>query len=107
VKFVPVIVTVVPVAAEVGVNEVIVGPPMKVNPASVPVPPGVVTETLPLPPEFTTAVIVVDETNANDEAGTPPKSTAVTPVKLVPVMVMVAPLPEEVGVNDVIVGAGM
>ena len=38
-------------------------------------------------------------------AAVPPKLTAVAPVKLVPVMVTVKPVPDEVGVNDVMVGA--
>ena len=46
----PEIVTVVPVAAEVGEKEVILGVAKKVNPAIVAVPPNVVTLTLPEAP---------------------------------------------------------
>ena len=37
----------------------------------------------------------------------PPKLTAVAPVKLVPVMVTVVPLPAFVGVKEDIVGGGI
>jgi hypothetical protein len=40
------------------------------------------------------------------EAEVPLKLTAVAPVKLVPVSVTVEPIGPDVGVNDVIVGAG-
>jgi len=70
-------------------------------------PPAVVTPTLPdAPPGETTAVILVSETTVNDDAATPPKLTAVAPVKPLPVMVMVAPLPLAVGVNEVIAAGG-
>ena len=103
VKLVPVIVTVTPAAAAVGVNDVIVGAAM-VNPVFVAVPPGVVTEILPADPLPTTAVMLVALTTVNDVAAVPPKLTAVAPVKLVPVMVTVAPTAADVGVNEVIVG---
>ncbi len=69
-----------------------------------PVPPGVVTATLPVEPLPTTAFIVVEFTTVKEVAAVPPKLTAVAPVKLVPVMVMVAPNEPNVGVNEVIVG---
>ena len=75
-----------------------------VKPASVAVPPGVVTLTLPEVPDATTAVMLVAETTLKDVAAVPPKLTAVVPIKLVPVMVMVVPLPALVGVKLVIVG---
>ena len=106
VKFVPVIVTVVPVIPDVGVKEVMVGAFTNVKPASVTVPPGVVTETLPEVPLAITAVILVALTTVKEVAVVPPKLTAVAPVKLVPVMVTVKPVPDDVGVNDVMVGAG-
>jgi hypothetical protein len=56
-KFVPVIVTVAPLAALLGVKDVMLGAGIKVNPACKSVPPGVVTETLPEDPLATTAVI--------------------------------------------------
>jgi hypothetical protein len=62
VKFVPVIVTVAPATAEVGVKEETVGAGTNVNPARLAVPPGVITETGPDVPEATTAVIVVEFT---------------------------------------------
>jgi len=106
VKLVPVIVTVAPIAALVGVKEVIVGAGTNVNPTCVAVPPGVVTLTLPEVPAATTAVMLVAETTLNDVAAVPPKLTAVAPVKLVPVIVTVAPIAALVGVKEVIVGAG-
>ena len=103
---VPVIVTVVPLAADVGVKELITGAGINVNPESVAVPPGVVTLTLPLVPLATTAVMDVALTTLNEVAAVPPKLTAVAPVKLVPVIVTVVPLAADVGVNEVITGAG-
>jgi hypothetical protein len=104
VKPVPVIVTVAPLAALVGVKLVIVGAGIKVKPVSVSVPPGVVTDTLPVVPAATTAVMLVAETTVNEAAAVPPKLTAVAPVKFVPVIVTVAPLAALVGVKLVIVG---
>jgi len=105
-KFVPVMVTVTPPPEDVGVKEEIVGVGgMYVNPALVPTPSGLVTATIPLFPASTTAVIVVEFTTANEAAASPPKLTAVAVVKLVPVMVIVAPEAPLVGVNDVMVGA--
>jgi len=109
VKLVPVMVTVAPIAALIGLNDATVGAvgvPMNVNPARVAVPPGVVTLTLPEVPAATTAVMLVAETTLNDVAAVPPKLTAVAPVKLVPVIVTVAPIAALVGVKEVIVGAG-
>jgi len=109
VKLVPVMVTVAPIAALIGLNDVTVGAvgvPMNVNPARVAVPPGVVTLTLPEVPAATTAVMLVAETTLNDVAAVPPKLTAVAPVKLVPVIVTVAPIAALVGVKELIVGAG-
>ena len=107
VKFVPVIVTDVPVAAFDGPNEVIVGGGINVKPAIDAVPPGVVILTLPDVPVPKTAVIDVAELTVNEEAATPPKFTAVAPVKLVPVIVIDVPAPPLVGVNEVIVGGGV
>ena len=56
-------------------------------------PPGVVTDTLPVVPAATTAVTLVGETTVNDVAAVPPKLTAVAPVRFVPVIVTVAPVP--------------
>ena len=50
--------------------------------------------------------MLVALTTLNDVAAVSPKLTAVAPVKLVPVMVTVTPLPTDVGVKEVMVGAG-
>ena len=56
------------------------------------VPPAVVTVTPTIPvPAGAVAVILVLETTVKLVAGVEPKVTAVAPVKLVPVMVMVVP----------------
>ena len=107
VKLVPVIVTVVPVTALVGVKEVMVGVGININPAFVAIPPAVVTLTFPDAPVPTVAVMPVEELTVNDVAATPPKLTAVAPVKFVPVIVIVAPVAVLVGVKEVIVGVGV
>ena len=70
-----------------------------------PVPPGVVTLITPVAPFATVAVIEV-ALAVKDAAAVMPKATAVAPVKLVPVMVTVVPVPPLPGVNEVIVGIG-
>jgi hypothetical protein len=107
VKLVPVMLMVVPDPALVGENEEMLGAGIKVNPPCISVPPGVVTETFPEVPPATTAVILVEETTLKEEAAVPPKLTAVAPVKLVPVMVTVVPVPALVGENEVMLGAGI
>ena len=105
VKLVPVMVTVAPDAAEVGVNEVMVGAGIKVKPDKVPVwLLELVTVTLPVVPAATTAVMVVVLTTLNDVAAVPPNFTELMLVKLVPVMVTVAPEAAEVGVKEEMVG---
>jgi hypothetical protein len=47
--------------------------------------------------------MVVELTTENDVAAVPPKLTAVTPIKFVPVMVTVTPCVAVFGVNDVMV----
>jgi hypothetical protein len=89
VKFVPVIVTVCPVPADVGLNAVMVGGGKYVKPAKVPVPDAVVTETEPEAPAPTVAVILVELTTVKDDAAVLPSLTAVAPVKFVPVMVII------------------
>ena len=69
-------------------------------------PPGVVRLTVPEVPVATNAVMLVALTTLNEVAAVPPKLTAEAPVKLVPVMVTVAPVPADAGVKEVIVGAG-
>jgi hypothetical protein len=81
VKFVPVMVTVAPEAADVGLKDVMVGIWMKVNPARDAVPPGAVTITLPEAPVATTAVMTESETVVYEVAAVPPKVTDVAPVK--------------------------
>jgi len=107
VRSVPVMVIVVPFPELVGVKVVIVGAGINVNPARDPVPPGVVTDTLPEAATPTIAVTLVAETTVNEVAAVPPKLTAVAPVNSVPVMVTIVPFPELVGVNEVMVGAGI
>lgn len=105
-KLLPVIVTVVPGAPAVGEKEVITGggPAIKVNPVFVPVPPGVVTFRSPVLPGPTAMVIPVAEVTVNAAAGVLPRLTAIAPVKLVPVAVMMPPVVEVVGENAVTVG---
>src|SRR5262249_39414447 len=82
-------------------------PPVTVNEvALVPVPLPVDTEIGPdVAPEGTVAVIFVDELTVYDVAAVVLNLTAVTPVKLVPLMVTLAPTAPRVGENDVTVGA--
>lgn len=103
-KLVPVMVTVVPMGPLLGVKPVMVGGTRKAKPVSVPVPPGVVTETIPELPAPTTASMEVGEFTVNELAVVPPKLTVVAPIKLVPVIVTVAPAAALVGLNDVMVG---
>lgn len=105
VKFVPVIVTVAPVPAVVGLIDEMVGGKRKVNPGEVAVPPAATTETVPLDPAPTMAVRVVDEVALNEVAGVPPKLTSVTPMNPVPLIVTKFPPPADVGVKEEMVGA--
>ncbi len=77
------------------------------NPAKVPVPDAVVTDTLPEVPAATVAVILVALTTVKALAAVPPKLTAVAPVKLVPVIVTICPVFPDVGVKEVMAGAGV
>ena len=86
---------------------VITGTGTKTKPLIDPVPSGLVTLILPLAPLPTTAVILVDETTVNDDAATPPKLTAVVPVKFAPVIVIVVPGIPAVLLNEVICGVGI
>lgn len=113
VKLVPVRVTEVPARPEDGVKDEIVGAPavdplVTVNEAElVPVPPEFVTETLPVVvPVGTVAVIWVALTTVNDVAVFPLNFTAVTPTKLVPLIVTTVPIGPDVGVNELTVGTG-
>ncbi len=76
------------------------------KPALLTVPAKLVAETLPLAPTPTMAVILVAEFMVNDDAATPPKLTAVTVLRPVPVMVTALPVAADVGENDVMVTGG-
>src|SRR6266508_6222103 len=93
-KFVPLIVTLVPTGPRVGVNEVIVGAGTAVTVkfvALVAVPPGAVTAIFPVvAPVGTVAVILTLELMIK-AALTPLNVTEVAPVKLVPLIVTVVP----------------
>jgi hypothetical protein len=108
VKLVPLIVTEVPTGPLFGEKDVIVGAPVAVTlkfVELVSVPPGVVTEIFPVvAPTGTVAVIFVEEFTVN-VADVPLNLTAVAPVKLVPVIVTVAPTGPLVGEKDVMCGA--
>ena len=107
VKLVPVIVTTVPMSADVGIKEVIVGCGIaKVKPETVAVPPGVVTLTFPLvAPVPTIAIICVELTDVG-LAITPPIVTEYAEaVKLVPVIVIGVPCPPVLGLKPLMVGS--
>ncbi len=71
------------------------------------VPPVAVTEilTAPVRPAGATAVMEVAELTVKLVAAVEPKSTAVTPVKFVPVIVTDVPAAPEAGLTAVTVGA--
>ena len=106
VKFVPLIVTLVPADPLPGVKLVIVGGLMTVKlPALLPVPAEVVTLIGPLEaPAGTAAVIAVAELTVNDVALVPLNCTAVAPVKLVPLRVTLVPTGPLGGVKLEMVG---
>jgi hypothetical protein len=103
----PLIVMVVPAAPELGVKDVISKSMAKFT-EELTVPPGVVTAIFPVTaPAGTMAVICVSLLTVKVVAATPPKATAVDPVKCVPVMVTLVPTVPEVGVKELIVGDGV
>ena len=106
VKFVPVMVTLVPADPLVGVKLVIVGAEDIVKfPELVPVPAGVVTEIFPVvAPEGTVAVIWVAEFTVKFVATVFLNFTVVAPVKFVPVIVTIVPAAPQDGVKPVTVG---
>lgn len=106
IKFAPLTVTLAPLPARCGVKLVISGGSISVNPARVARPVIVETDTFPLAPEPTTAIIRVDDSAVKRKAATPPKRTAVTPIKFIPVITTVSPAAAATGANEVIVGAG-
>jgi len=98
----------VPVPPLVGVNAVMVGAGMKVKEAVlVAVPPGVVTVIVPVAPLPSVAVSEVPLPMVKEAAAVTPNCTAVAPVKLVPVTVTTTPVAPLIGVNEVMVGAGI
>src|SRR5205807_1025064 len=105
VKFVPLIVTLVPTGPLVGVKLAIVGGLTTVNELPlVAVPPGVVTLSGPVvAPAGTVARIAVSEVTVK-VALTPLNDTDVAPVKLVPLIVTLVPTGPLVGVKLAIVG---
>lgn len=64
----------------------------------------VVTFISPLAPVPTIAVIFVSLTKAKEEAATPPKETAVTPVNFVPLIVISVPVVPDLGEKEAMVG---
>ena len=91
-KLFPLIVIVSPRSALIGVNESIVGcgSGIRENPDRAAAPPIAVNCTEPEEPVPTTAVIVVDERTLKEATDVPPKLTAVTHLKLVPLIVRVS-----------------
>jgi hypothetical protein len=105
VKFVPVIVTVVPIVPLAGVNELTCGVTVKLVADAVE-PKELVSVIGPLvAPLGTLALNCVSEMAHIVVAGVPLKLTAVVPVKFVPVRVTVQPVDPLVGENELIVGA--
>ena len=109
VKPIPLICTIFPVVAEVGEKERTLGGgnEMNVKPVRESPPPEPVTATRPLAPLPTTAVTTVELTRLKEWAATPPKVTALIPLKLVPCIVTVWLLRAERGVKAVTSGAGV
>jgi hypothetical protein len=110
VKFVPVIVTLVPAGPKFGVNDVMVGAKLFVTVKSavlVAVLPAVVTLILPVvAPVGTVPVICVSEFTMKVVATVPLNFTELAPKNPVPVIVTRVPTGPLVGENDVIVGTG-
>jgi hypothetical protein len=110
VKFVPLILTEVPIGPLVGLNDVIVGAPVAVTVKFVElvaVPLGVVTRIGPVvaPVGTVTVILVPAPFTVKPGAFTLLNETAVAPVKLVPLIWTEVPTGPLVGLNDVIVGA--
>ena len=107
-KLVPVMVTRVPAGPLLGANEFIVGAGgIKIKPESAADPPAAVRLRAPVAPLPTMAEMVVADKTWKDVTDIPPNVIAVVVFKLVPVIVMVAPVPALEGVKEVIVGALM
>src|SRR6266511_1225770 len=109
-KFVPLIVTLVPTGPRVGVNEVIVGAGTAVTVkfvALVAVPPSVVTAIFPVVAPVGTVAVILTLELMMKAALTPLNVTEVAPVKFVPLMVTVVPTGPDAGENDVMVGTAV
>jgi hypothetical protein len=109
VKPVPLICIVYPLAPEVGEKERTLGgaEETKVKPAKESTPPEPVTAMWPLAPLPTTAVMAVELTRLKERAATPPKVTAVIPLKSVPRIVTVWFLRAEAGEKELTSGVGV
>ena len=107
-RLMPVIVTVLPVTADVGLKELIAGnvPAVNVNPGNAAIPAGVASIRSPEEPNPTVAVSVVEEMDRNDATAVPPKLTLLILVRLVPVTVITSPIPADVGVKELMTGGG-
>jgi hypothetical protein len=103
----PVRVTSVPTGPLVGLNEAICGVTITTKSlALLAVPSAFVTLIGPvLAPLGTTAVICVFETTLKPLAGIPLNATAVVPLKLLPLIVMLVPAIPWMGLNEVMTGA--
>jgi len=99
VKFVPVIVTLVPTRPLAGVKEVMAGVTVKRVVVFKGPLPGVVTVMGPVVAPAGTVVVIVPEGLTVKVDATPLNETAVAPVKLVPVIVTAVPTGPKIGVN--------
>lgn len=90
----PVIVTVVPLAAIAGVKDLILNIGVKTKLLIAAVPPGVLTTISPLSPSPTNASIFSEEMTLKEAASTPPKLTEDAPIKFAPKMVTNDSFPE-------------
>ncbi len=107
-KFTPLITTVSPGRADVGLKFLAIGGggTLYKNPASEAIPKGVVTLTAPEAPVPTRAVITVSEATTKLRAAVPPKRTTDAPVKPTPRMVTVLPTVAEAGAKLLMVVVG-
>lgn len=99
VKFVPVIVTPVPLTPLGGVKEVMAGVTVKRVVVTTGPLPGVVTVMGPVVAPAGTVVVIVPEGLTVNVAATPLNETAVAPAKVVPVIVTPVPTGPKVGAN--------
>ena len=99
VKFVPVMVTLVPTAPLAGAKEVMAGVTVKRVVVTKGPLLGVVTVMGPVVAPAGTVVVIVPEGLTVKVAATPLNETAVAPVKAVPVMVTLVPTEPKIGVN--------